>query len=369
MSDNVKRVGILSGGGDCPGINAVIRAVSKSLMRDYKIKVIGLQDGFQGLIGKNYHQLDWDSVSGILQQGGTILGTSNKANPFQVPVKKEGETVYEDFSEQTIKNAEAIGLDAVVCIGGDGTMTVAHGLIQKGLRVVGVPKTIDNDLYGTDVTFGHDTAVSIAADAIDRIHTTAMSHHRVMIVETMGRYTGWLTLNAGLASGADVIIIPELEYDLDTICDIVKERSYRGRKFSIIAVAEGAKPRGGELTVARTVEDSPEKVRLGGVSIKLGNDIEDQTGLETRATVLGHLQRGGSPTAYDRVLATRYGVAAAELVATHQFDRMVALRGTKITSVPIAEVSGKSRKVDKKNPLLRTVYSTGASLGTMDISF
>ena len=369
MSDDVKRVGVLSGGGDCPGINAVIRAVSKSLMRDYNIEVIGIQDGFQGLIGNNYRPLDWDAVSGILQQGGTILGTSNKANPFQVPVKKEGETIYEDYSEQTVKNARAMGLDAVVCIGGDGTMTVAHGLMEKGLRVVGVPKTIDNDLYGTDVTFGHDTAVSIAADAIDRIHTTAMSHHRVMIVETMGRYTGWLTLGAGLASGADVIIIPELEYDLDTICRIVKERSFRGRKFSIVAVAEGSKPKGGELTVARTVEDSPEEVRLGGISLKLGNDIEDRTGLETRATVLGHLQRGGTPTAYDRVLATRYGVAAAQLIAKRQFDRMVALRGTEITSVPISEVGGKTRKVDKENPLLRTVHSIGASLGTTENSF
>ena len=367
MPSQVKRVGLLTGGGDCPGLNAVIRAVSKSLMRNHDIEVMGLEDGFQGLMDKKCRMLEWDSVSGILQQGGTILGTSNKANPFQRPVKKHDKTVYEDYSEQTVKNAEELGLDAVVCIGGDGTMTVAHDMMQKGLRVVGVPKTIDNDIYGTDVTFGYDTAASIATDAIDRIHTTAMSHHRVMLVEIMGRYAGWLTLGAGLAGGADIILIPEIEYELDEICSVVKDRSYRGRKFSIIAVAEGAKPRGGELTVARTVEDSPEKIRLGGVSWKLSSEIEDETGLECRATVLGHLQRGGTPTAYDRILATQYGVAAADLVASRNFDRMVALQENRITSVPISEIGGKTRFVDRENNLINAVLSIGASMGTQEL--
>ncbi|MDZ7723200.1 MAG: ATP-dependent 6-phosphofructokinase [candidate division KSB1 bacterium] len=367
MPGQVKRVGLLTGGGDCPGLNAVIRAVSKSLLRNHEIEVLGLVDGFQGLMDKNVRALDWDAVSGILQQGGTVLGTSNKANPFQRPVQKNGKTVYEDYSEQTLKNAEEMGLDAVVCIGGDGTMTVAHDMMKKGLRVVGVPKTIDNDIYGTDVTFGYDTALSTATDAIDRIHTTAMSHHRVMLVEVMGRYAGWLTLGSGLAGGADIVLIPEIEYDLEEICDVVRERSHRGRKFSIIAVAEGAKPQGGELTVARTVKDSPEKIRLGGIAWKLSTEIEDETGLECRATVLGHLQRGGTPTAHDRILATLYGVAAAELIANRQFDRMVALQNNKITSVPIKEIGGKTRFVDKDNRLIKAVLSVGSSLGTREL--
>ena len=359
----IKRVGILTGGGDCPGLNAVIRAVSKSLINNCGIEVIGIEDGFLGLIEKNMHKLDWNDVSGILQRGGTILGTSNKANPFHHPFKVNGETQFVDYSDQTIQNINDMGIDALVCIGGDGTMTIANQLIEKGLKIVGVPKTIDNDLYGTDFTFGYDTAVSIAAEAIDRIHTTASSHHRVMIVEVMGRYAGWLTLGAGLASGADIILIPEIEYDLDMICQKVLERSKKGRRFSIIAVAEGAKPEDGELTVSRVIEDSPDQLRLGGISIKLGNQIEDKTGLETRATVLGHLQRGGTPTAFDRILATRYGVAAAQLVATNKFDRMVALQGNEITSVPIKDIGGKTRTVPLDSPLIWVAESVGVSLG------
>ncbi len=363
MSAHVKRVGLLTGGGDCPGLNAVIRAVTKSLISYDGIQVIGFEDGFLGLIEKRYKPLDWDAVSGILQQGGTILGTSNKADPFHHAVEKDGALHYVDYSEQTIDNCRDIGIDALVCIGGDGTMAIAKELMNKGLPIVGVPKTIDNDLYGTDVTFGYDTAVSIAAEAIDRIHTTAQSHHRIMLVETMGRYAGWLTLGAGLAGGADVILIPEIEYDLDVIAERVKERSHKGRRFSIIAVSEGAKPRGGELTVQRIVEDSPDKLRLGGVSIKLCSQIEDVTGLEARATILGHLQRGGTPTAFDRVLATRYGVAAADMVRRGHFGRMAALRGNEITSVAIEEIGGRTRKVQRDDQLISAALATGVSLG------
>jgi len=362
----VKRVGVLTGGGDCPGLNAVIRAVTKTLIKKYDIQVVGIEDGYEGLVENRFVDLNWNAVSGILQQGGTILGTSNVADPHQYPVTKNGKTVLEDYSEQTIKNAQEAGLDAVVCIGGDGTMAVSYKMMQKGLPVIGVPKTIDNDLYGTDVTFGYDTAVSIAAEAIDRIHTTAMSHHRVMLVEVMGRYAGWLTLGAGLASGADVILLPEFDYDINLICDYVRERSYKGRRFSIIAISEGAKPQGGELTVSRVVENSPESIRLGGVAVKLGYEIEELTGLETRATVLGHLQRGGTPTPFDRILATRYGVHAGELVAAGKFGKMVALHGTEISSVPIEEIGGKTRVIEKGNPMLNTATATGVSLGTND---
>jgi len=363
MSERIKRVGVLTGGGDCPGLNAVIRAVTKSLIQHDGIEVFGFEDGFAGLIEKRGRLLDWDAVSGILQQGGTILGTSNKADPFHHKIEKNKKPAWVDFSEQTIDNARDLGVDVLVCIGGDGTMTIAQKLMNKGLPIIGVPKTIDNDLFGTDVTFGYDTAVSIAADAIDRIHTTAQSHHRVMLVETMGRYAGWLTLGAGLAGGADVILIPEIEYNLDVIAERVKERSRKGRRFSIIAVSEGAKPKGGELTVQRVVEDSPDKLRLGGVSMKLCSQIEDITGLESRATILGHLQRGGTPTAFDRILGTRYGVAAAEMVRDGRFGYMAALRGNEVVAVSIDEIGGKTRTIPPDDQLIRAALATGVSFG------
>ena len=356
------RVGLLTGGGDFPGLNAVIRAVVKSLIQTGS-KVVGFEDGFAGLIEQRYRFLDWDAVSGILQQGGTILGTSNKADPFHHPVERHGKISYEDLSDQVIEFSQDLGLDALICVGGDGTMTIAKELMNKGLPIVGVPKTIDNDLYGTDVTFGYDTAVSIAAEAIDRIHTTAQSHHRVMFVEIMGRYAGWLTLGAGLAGGADVILIPEIEYDLDAIAERVLQRSRKGRRFSIVAVSEGAKPKGGELTVQRIIEDSPDQLRLGGVSMKLCSQIEDLTGLESRATILGHLQRGGSPTAFDRILGTRYGVAAADLVRNRKFGRMVALCGNNITSVALEDIGGKTRLVSANDQLVQAALATGVILG------
>jgi 6-phosphofructokinase 1 len=268
-----------------------------------------------------------------------------------------------DVSGEVIDYLNQLGIEVLVCIGGDGTMTISSKLAAKGVAVIGIPKTIDNDLVGTDITFGYDSAMTIAAEAIDRIHTTAQSHHRVMLIEIMGRYAGWLTLGAGIAGGADVILLPEIEYDLDVICAKVKERSHKGRRFSIIAVAEGAKPRGGDVVISRVVKDSPDQIRLGGIALKLGNDIEDLTGLATRTTVLGHLQRGGSPTAFDRVLATRYGVAAADLIARGRINRMVALRGRDIDSVPIEEVGGKTRLIPMDSPLLEVARAVGTNLG------
>jgi len=363
----IKRVGVLTGGGDCPGLNAVIRAVTKSLITRYNIDVIGIEDGFDGLIENRSRPLSYDDVSGILQIGGTILGTSNKANPFKHPVVKDGKTICIDCSEKVVQNADDLNIDALVCIGGDGTMSIAKKLIDKGLKIIGVPKTIDNDLYGTDITFGYDTAVSIAAEAIDRIHTTAQSHHRVMLVEIMGRYAGWLTLGAGIAGGADIILIPEIDYDLDAICQVMEKRNKKGRRFSIIAVAEGAKEKGGELTISRYIKDSPDKFRLGGVAVKLGNDIEDRTGLETRATILGHLQRGGTPTAFDRILSTCYGVGAADLIGQGTFNHMVALQGNKIVSVPIEQIGGKTRKVPLDDELINAAIEVGTSLGVDEI--
>ncbi len=363
MSSKIRRVGVLTGGGDCPGLNAVIRAVTKSLILQYDVEVIGIEDGFQGLIENRMRKLSYGEVSGILQSGGTILGTSNKSNPFANPELKDDKIVLEDRSVQTLDHIEQWKLDALVCIGGDGTMTIAKRLMEFGVKIVGVPKTIDNDIYGTDITFGYDTAVAISADAIDRIHTTAQSHHRVMLVEIMGRYAGWLALGAGIASGADIILIPEIPYDLDVVCKRVVERSQRGRRFSIVAVAEGAKPKGGDVVVSRIVKDSVESVRLGGIAIKLGNDIEDRTGLETRATVLGHLQRGGTPTAFDRILATRFGVGAVDLMMSGHFNQMIALKGNELTSIPISEVGGRMRNVSVDSPLLHSALAVGTSFG------
>ncbi len=363
MTNKIKRIGILTGGGDCPGLNAVIRGTTKALILEHNAQVFGFEDGFQGLIEHRFRELKYDDVSGILQIGGTILGTSNKADPFENPVMENGKLVKKDVSDDVIKYLQDLNIGALLCIGGDGTMTIANQLAQKGVQIIGVPKTIDNDLYGTDVTFGYDSALSVAAEALDRIHTTAQSHHRVMLVEIMGRTAGWLTLGAGLASGADIILIPEIDYELDVICDKVIERSKKGRRFSIVAVAEGAKPKGGKQIVSRIIKDSPEPIRLGGVSIQLGHQIEDATGLETRSTVLGHIQRGGSPTPFDRILATRYGVAAAQLVVDGNMNRMVALRGNEIVSVSLAQIGGRTRRVTPDDPLLRVAEAVGTNMG------
>ncbi|MEM3627638.1 MAG: 6-phosphofructokinase [Candidatus Bathyarchaeia archaeon] len=328
------KVGVLSGGGDAPGINAVIRAVVRRGIQ-YGYEIFGIRDGWRGLLEGEFLPLDLRTVSGILPRGGSILGTS-RTNPF----KREG------GAEKILENAEKTGLDAVIVIGGEDTLSVAYKMGEFGLKCVGVPKTIDNDLAGTDYTFGFNTAVTIATEALDRLHTTAETHHRVMILEVMGRYTGWIALEAGLAGGADVILIPEKPFDIDEVCEYIKRRQARGRNFSIIVVAEGAKPKGGaEIVYSETVDEFGH-IRLGGVGYYIGKEIEKRMGIETRVVVLGHIQRGGPPTAFDRILATKFGVAAIDLVHEGKFGHMVALRGNRIVSVPLKDIVGKRKTVD-----------------------
>ena len=329
------KVGILSGGGDAPGINAVIRAVVRKGVQNYKDEIIGIKDGWSGLLKGEYTRLDLNAVSGILPRGGSILGTS-RTNPFKA----------EKGPEKIMENAKKTGIEAVVAIGGDDTLSVAHKMSEFGLRCVGVPKTIDNDLTGTDYTFGFNTAVSIATEALDRLHTTAETHHRVIILEVMGRYTGWIALEAGLAGGADIILIPEKPFDIEKVCEYIKQRHARGINFSIIVVAEGAKPKGGVEIVYSESLDEFGHIRLGGVGYFIGKEIEKCINLETRVVVLGHLQRGGSPTAFDRILATRFGISAIDLVHQERFDRMVTLRGNKIESAPLKDVISKRKTVD-----------------------
>jgi len=329
------KVGILSGGGDAPGINAVIRAAVRKGILYYGYEMVGIKDGWKGLFEGDVLPLSLTAIRGILHRGGSILGTS-RTNPFR---REEG-------PQRILENVEKFGINAVIVIGGDDTQTVAQKLYEKGLPCVGVPKTIDNDLAYTDYTFGFNTAVSIATEALDRIHTTAEAHRRVMIVEVMGRYTGWIALEAGIAGGADVILVPEQPFDLDEVCKYVKQRRRRGRPFSIIVVSEGAKPKGGKEILYSDKVDEFGHLRLGGVGYYLGREIENRTGIETRVVVLGHLQRGGSPTAFDRILATRFGIAAIDLVKEGKFGFMVALKGNEIVAVPLRDVIGKRKTID-----------------------
>lgn len=329
------KIGILTGGGDCPGENAVIRAVVKKADR-YGYSVIGIKRGWLGLINGEVEPLTNFSVSGILPRGGTILGTS-RTNPF----KKE-----EDV-QKVMTNIKRFGLDALIAVGGEDTLGVAKKLFDKGINVVGVPKTIDNDLSATDYTFGFDTAVSIATEAIDRLHTTAESHDRVMVIEVMGRHAGWIATIAGIAGGADCILIPEKPFDIKEVCELVNQRHKRGRRFSIIVVAEGAMPvKGTKLVTQDESVDAFGHIKLGGVGNIIGKEIEKRTGFETRVTILGHIQRGGTPSAFDRVLATRYGVAAVDLIKNKEFGKMVALRGNKIVSANLEEAVAKLKTVD-----------------------
>ncbi len=329
------KIGILSGGGDAPGINAVIRAVVRKGIQKYDYEIVGVKDGWKGLLKGKWMRLDLNAVSGILTRGGSILGTS-RTNPFKT----------EEGPKEILNNAKKIGIEAVIVIGGDDTLTVAHKMSDLGLKSIGVPKTIDNDLSGTDYTFGFNTAVSIATEALDRLHTTAETHHRVIILEVMGRYTGWIALESGLAGGADVILIPEKPFDIGKVCKYIQQRQERGRNFSIVVVAEGAKPKGGVEIVYSGNLDEFGHIRLGGVGYFIGKEIERRMNMETRVVVLGHLQRGGTPTAFDRILATRYGIAAVDLVHERRFHRMVSLKCNKIESVPLKEVVGRRKKVD-----------------------
>jgi len=360
---NIKRIGVLTGGGDCPGLNAVIRAVTKSAMHQYHLEVFGIEDGFLGLIQNRMRVLEWGDVSNILTLGGTILGTSNQANPQQYAIQRNGQTEFADVTDRVLEHVRANHLDAIVCIGGDGTMTGAANLIKNGINCIGVPKTIDNDLEGCDQTFGFDTAVTTAAECLDKIHTTAMSHHRVMVVELMGRNAGWLTLHVGVASGADIILIPEIPYDLTKVCEVLEHRSRVGKRFSIIAVSEGAKPKGGDVVIQRRVETSPDPIRLGGIANKLIADIESCTGLEARATILGHIQRGGTPTPADRVLATMFGHHALDVLLEGAVGKLVVWKDGKLNQVDIESVAGKQRRVPADHPLVHTARAVGTSFG------
>lgn len=353
----MERIGILTGGGDCPGLNAVIRAVVKAAWR-HGLAVVGFLDGFKGLVEDRWRALEPAAVSGLLPRGGTILGTTNRDDPFHYHAAQG----VRDASAQALDTIARHGLKALVVIGGDGSLHIGQELYAKGAPIIGVPKTIDNDLNATDVTFGFTTALSTAVDAIDKLHTTAESHHRLMLLEVMGRYAGWIALMAGVGGGADVILLPEIPYDLDKVCVALKARYDAGKQFSIVVVAEGARPRGGDYTVQ---DPHPGGVlpRLGGVSYKIGQQLEQRLGWETRVTVLGHLQRGGTPTAYDRVLATRFGVFAVTMALEGLTGHMVALHGTKLTAVSLAEAVQQMRTVDLHGDVVHTARSLGICLG------
>jgi len=356
----VKTVGVLTGGGDCPGLNAVIRAVVKTTLARKGTRVIGIKDGFEGLLRgpEAVTELDFGSVRGILPQGGTILGTTNRGNPFAFKVVENGIERVCDLSAEVIKNINEIGIDALIVIGGDGSLSIGNDFFKLGVPVVGIPKTIDNDLSATDYTFGYQTAVATATDALDKLHTTAESHHRIMVLEVMGRDAGWIAMAAGIGGGADIILIPEIPYDIETVCRRIGARDARGSKFSIIVVSEGAKPRGGDAVY----QDKGAK-RLGGIGQRVADEVASRTGNETRVTVLGHLQRGGSPVPYDRVLATRFGAAGARLALDKKFGRMVCLRGTRIESVTLQEATGVLKTVPPDGELVRTARDIGISLG------
>jgi len=366
-----RSIAVMTGGGDCPGLNAVIRAVTKTAITKFGLEVWGIQDGYLGLIEDRMDVLTYDDVSNILTVGGTILGSSNVANPFKYPVTvgksfdpaQDGQRQFRDVSDKCIEVLNSHGIDALICIGGDGTMASAAEFAKKGVNVIGLPKTIDNDLYGTDITFGFNTAVTTATEAIDKIHTTASSHHRVMIVEVMGRYAGWIALHAGVASGSDCLLLPEIPYRLDKICNFVLSRSKRGRRFSIIVAAEGAKEKGGEMVVAKKLPFSPDPIRLGGVASVLAAKINERTGLDCREVVLGHIQRGGTPTPFDRVLATNFGYAAIELLMKGVKGHLVVLKNGKLSSIPLSKVAGRIRTVPKSHYLIKAAQAVGTSFG------
>ncbi len=361
---SIKRIGVLTAGGDCPGLNPVIRAVTKTAIQDYGLEVFGIEDGYEGLLEKRGRFLSSEDVSGILTHGGTILGTSNTANPFKVPKIEKGKVVrFENQSDHAIRHFKEWDLDVLIAIGGDGTLGTALKLSQHGIPVIGIPKTIDNDLFGTDLTFGFDTAVSIATEALDRLHTTAASHHRVMILEVMGRNAGWIALYAGAAGGADIILIPEIPFDLNLIHDTINVRAKKGKRFSLIVVAEGAYPKGGKPSVQRKDLKNPFPDKLGGIANILAHQIEKKTGVETRAAILGHIQRGGSPSAFDRNLGTLFGQHAVEILMKGLLNHMVCLKGQVIAEVPINDVIGHRKTVPHHHPLIKAARAVGTCFG------
>jgi phosphofructokinase-like protein len=353
MSD-IRCIGIATGGGDPPGLNAVIRAATKAAILKYKWKVIGVPDGFDGLIWpEKSFELTLKEVSGILPRGGTILGITNRGDPFHYKTVEHGKEVSRDISAKVIANAAKLGIDAIITIGGDGSQKIGYELFQKGLKTVGVPKTIDNDLSATQVTFGFDTALHTVTDAMDKIHTTAASHHRVMVVEVMGRDCGWIALEAGIAGGAHIILIPEIPFTVGHVCRYIAEREKSGKFFTIVVVAEGVK----------LPQELKENRRMSSVGTLIGGAIGHGSGKEVRVSVLGHIQRGGSPSPFDRILATRFGVAAVDLIAAGGFGMMVALHGDSIVSVDVAHAIGHLKSVTPNGEVVRAARAIGIGFG------
>lgn len=353
----MRRIGILTGGGDCPGLNAVIRAAVRTATRDFNMEMVGIQFGFEGLLTKQCVPMTPEAVRGILPKGGTLLRTTNRGNPFEYPsTSPDGNRVCIDRSNEVVANIRQLGIEGLIAIGGDGTLRIAQRLCDMGIPIVAVPKTIDNDLEATDYTFGFMTAVSIATEAVDRLHTTAESHDRVMILEVMGRDAGWIALYSGVAGGADIILIPEIPYSPQHVIDSITRRDKEGANFDIIVVAEGAKRQEGAWTDRRTQ-------RRGAIAYEVADQIAREVNHEIRVTVLGHTQRGGSPIAFDRILASRFGKAAADLVGRRDFGKMVALRGNAIVAVPIADAISNMKFVDPHGEIVRSARSLGVSFG------
>jgi 6-phosphofructokinase 1 len=355
----IRTIGVVNGGGDAPGLNPVIRAIVRSAINEHRMRVVGILNGFDGLIWpEGAKEMNEESVSGILPRGGTILGTTNRGNPFAYKSMENGVEVVHDYSSLCMDNARRLGIDAMIVIGGDGTQHIARDFANKGVNIVGVPKTIDNDLDATEVTFGFDTALVIATEAVDRLHTTAESHHRVMLIEVMGRDAGWIALHAGIAGGAHIILVPEIPFTFEHVCDAIRARELRGRRFSLIVVAEGVKlpvvdPSGKPIPVAGP----------GSVANTIGYTLREMLQKETRVTVLGHVQRGGSPTPFDRILGTRFGVAATDLVAKQQFGRMVCLKAGKMDSVSLDEALEKMKYIDPDCEIVHAARAVGATFG------
>ncbi len=362
----IKRIGVMTAGGDCPGLNAVIRAVTKTAIMRYGLEVVGIKHGYRGLYlgGDNFVKLNLTDVSGTISRGGTILYSSNKDNLFDYDyIDENGEKKNGDVSDVGVKNLKDAGIDALVVIGGDGTLTSGRDFARKGVKVIGVPKTIDNDLASTDTTFGFDTAVASATDAIDKLRTTAESHSRIIVVEVMGRYAGFIGIASAIAGGCDAALIPEVPYDINKVAEAIKENMARGKNFAIVVVSEGAKPIGGDVVVSKVIENSPDPIRLGGVGNVVANQLEELVGLEARATILGHVQRGGSPTANDRILSTRYGAYAVELLMQGKFGNMVTLDGSELSYDSLENVIGKNKAVEEDGYWIQTARSIKMCLG------
>jgi len=359
MTSSPRTIGVVTGGGDCPGLNAAIRAVVHAGKRQHGWKVVGIVDGFGGLIWpEQSRELTFESTRGILPQGGTILGTTNSKDPFAFPVAENGKSTKRDFSGRCLEGIQKLGIEALIVIGGNGTLSIAERFVQLGVKVVAIPKTIDNDLQCTDVTLGFDSALHIATEAVDRLHSTAESHHRVMIVEMMGRDAGWIALHAGVAGGADVILVPEIPFTIENVCEAICERERLGRTFSVIAIAEGAR-----VPERDGAGKPPPRIEPGQAADALAKAIRERLDKEVRFTVLGHLQRGGSPSPFDRTLAVRFGAGAVELVERNGWGRMMALRAAKITSAPLAKAIDPIRLVDPQDEVLEAARAVGIRFG------